>query len=153
MSELNPAKERFAQEVASGKTLAAAYRIAYPNSANHKNSTVWTNASQLMAEAEVLQRVAELQAKGAEMAALTLAKHLARLEELSRDAQAAEEYNAAIKAEELRGKASGLYTERIDHTTSGESMSPAASQEAVLAALARNPRPIKGGEQSRVSGA
>ena len=132
MSELNPAKERFAQEVASGKTQAAAYRIAYPNSAKHKDSTVWTNASQLMAETEVLQRVEELQAKGAELAVLTLAKHLARLEELSRDAQAAEEYNAAIKAEELRGKASGLYTERIDHTTNGESMTPKVIERVII---------------------
>ena len=134
---LTPKQEAFAQNVASGMTQADAYRNSY-NAENMKPETIWSNASQLMSDTKVLQRVEELQAKGAEIAALTLAKHLARLEELSRDAQAAEEYNAAIKAEELRGKASGLYTERIDHTTNGESLNRPATAEAALAAFAKS---------------
>ena len=124
MSKLNAAQEAFAQEVASGATQADAYRKAYPKCKRWKQETIHNKASALMRISEVSARVKELQAKGAELAVLTLANHLARLEELSRDAQAAEEYNAAIKAEELRGKASGLYTERIDHTTNGESLQP-----------------------------
>lgn len=133
---LTPKQEAFAQNVASGMTQADAYRNSY-NAENMKPSTVQENASRLMSDSKVSARVAELQAKGAELATLTLAKHLARLEELSRDAQAAEEYNAAIKAEELRGKASGLYTERVDHTSSDGSMAPKDSGAAVLEALRR----------------
>ena len=134
---LTPKQEAFAQNVASGMTQADAYRNSY-NAENMKPESVHESASRVMADIKVSSRVKELQAKGAELAALTLAKHLARLEELSRDAQAAEEYNAAIKAEELRGKASGLYTERIDHTTNGESLNRPATAEAALAAFAKS---------------
>lgn len=136
--KLTPAQEAYAQHVAGGATQADAYRKVYPKSTKWQQETIHNKASALMRNSEVSARVAELQAKGAELAALTLAKHLARLDELSRDAQASEDYSAAIKAEELRGKASGLYTERIDHTTNGESLNRPATAEAALAAFAKS---------------
>ena len=126
--KLTAKQEKFAQGVASGMTQADAYRAAFDTS-KMKPETVWNKASEQMRKSEVLARVEELQAKGAELAVLTLAKHLARLEELSRDAQAAEEYNAAIKAEELRGKASGLYTERIEQKTTIEDVNKKLTAE------------------------
>lgn len=130
MAKLNQQKERFAQLVASGMSQAAAYREAYPNSAKWKDSTVWSRSSELSKESEVLGRIAELQGEAAQMAVYTLMEHLGRLDDLSRGAESEGKYAEAIKAEELRGKAAGFYTERqqIDHTTNGESlnaMSPA----------------------------
>ncbi len=58
--ELTPQQEKFAMGVASGKTQADAYREAYPRSKDWKDSAVHTNASQLMADTKVSQRVAEL---------------------------------------------------------------------------------------------
>lgn len=58
--ELTPQQEKFAMGVASGNTQADAYRDAYPRSKKWKDSSVHCNASQLMAEAKVAQRVADL---------------------------------------------------------------------------------------------
>ncbi|MDR0276232.1 MAG: terminase small subunit [Burkholderiaceae bacterium] len=58
---LTPQQECFAQEVARGKPLAQAYRIAYPKSLKWKNETLWPAASQLMAHPKVHARVEALQ--------------------------------------------------------------------------------------------
>ncbi len=126
MGKLNQQKEKFAQLVASGMSQAAAYREAYPNSTKWKDSTVWSRSSELAKEREVLGRIAELQGEAAQMAVYTLAEHLSRLDKLSRGAESDGKYAEAVKAEELRGKAVGFYTERqqIDHTTGGEPLQP-----------------------------
>lgn len=67
---LTPQQERFAQELASGKTQADAYRAAYPKSLKWKNNSVHIKASQLMAIDKVAIRVKELQDKSAEIACL-----------------------------------------------------------------------------------
>ena len=54
---MTPMQERFAQEVASGKSQSAAYRIAYPGSLQWKEATVWNKASALMRDKEVSARV------------------------------------------------------------------------------------------------
>jgi len=56
---LTAKQESFAAAVASGKTQADAYRSAYA-AENMKENSVWTNASKLMADAKVAQRVEEL---------------------------------------------------------------------------------------------
>jgi len=61
---LTAKQEAFAQAIASGKTQADAYRDAY-NAENMKENSVWTNASKLMSDAKVAQRVEELR-KGLE---------------------------------------------------------------------------------------
>jgi len=48
MNDLTPKQEKFAQSVASGKSQADAYRMAY-NAENMKDETVWARASELMA--------------------------------------------------------------------------------------------------------
>lgn len=57
-------QEAFASAIANGKTQADAYRSAY-NAENMKENSVWTNASKLMSDAKVAQRVEELR-KGLE---------------------------------------------------------------------------------------
>lgn len=56
---LTAKQESFAQAIASGKTQADAYRLAY-NADNMKDATVWSKASVLMADGKVTARVAEL---------------------------------------------------------------------------------------------
>ena len=64
MPNLTPMQERFCQEVAGGKSQAAAYRVAYPRSLQWKNEeSVWVAASRLMANTNVSLRVAELRAE------------------------------------------------------------------------------------------
>lgn len=57
-------QEAFAQAIASGKTQADAYRLAY-NADNMKDASVWSKASVLMSDVKVTSRVEELR-KGLE---------------------------------------------------------------------------------------
>lgn len=122
---LTPKQEKFAQSVASGMSQADGYRAAY-NAENMKPETIQKRASELMCKGEISGRVRDLQEEGAKIAVYTLAEHLSRLDKLSRGAESEGKFAEAVKAEELRGKAAGLYTERqqIDHTTNGESIQP-----------------------------
>ena len=56
---LTAKQEAFAAAVASGKTQADAYRLSY-DAENMKENSVWTNASKLMSDAKVAQRVEDL---------------------------------------------------------------------------------------------
>lgn len=61
MNNLTPQQNIFSQQVASGKTYAESYRIAYPKSVKWKDESVWCESSKLMSIPMVLQRVKELQ--------------------------------------------------------------------------------------------
>ena len=58
---LTPVEERFANEVALGKTQAAAYRIANPRSTKWKDGSVYVKASLMMGKDKVKKRIAEIQ--------------------------------------------------------------------------------------------
>lgn len=77
------------------------------------------------------------------MAVYTLAEHLGRLDELSRGAEVDGKYAEAVKAEELRGKAAGLYTDRhqIDHTTNGESINSVSPAQAAIERFKKSNEP------------
>jgi hypothetical protein len=75
---LTPQQEKFAQGVASGKSLSDAYRFAYKAS-RMKPQTINDTASKLMANPEITHRVKSLQAIGAEIAGLDAAKIAAEI--------------------------------------------------------------------------
>jgi len=118
---LTPKREAFAQAVATGKTQADAYRSAF-NATKMKAETIAQAASRLMADSNVAARVAELRKPVVEAVQITLAAHLSRLAELSAKAEGEGKYSAAVAAEIARGKASGLYVEKLEH--SGEVKTP-----------------------------
>lgn len=117
--KLNSRQEQFALAIASGLSQAEAYRKAYPGSDKWKDKSVWVKASMLNARPEVKQRIAVLQAEGADRAVYTLADHLKRLDELSRAAEKAAEFTAAVKAEEARGRAAGFILSKVELTGKG----------------------------------
>lgn len=121
---LTPKREAFAQAVASGMSQADAYRSAF-STKQSKPETIQQNASRLMADSKVLARVEEIRAPIVQKAQITLESHLERLKQLSEKAEQDGQFSAAISAEVSRGKASGLYTEKIDHSSSDGSMTPA----------------------------
>lgn len=86
-----------------------AYRRAYPISVNWKESTLNSRASELMANSKVVGRLAELKAPAIKNAMITFESHLTELERLKTEAMAQGNVAAAIRAEELRAKAAGLY--------------------------------------------
>ena len=69
----NPRHERFAQELATGKSADAAYVLAGYR-ANR------SNAARLSANQDIQRRVAEIQALGAELAAITAETQIAEAE-------------------------------------------------------------------------
>jgi hypothetical protein len=62
-ANLNSQQELFCQQVASGKNQSEAYRNSYPKSQKWKEKAVWTQASILMSNSKVSNRVNELKEK------------------------------------------------------------------------------------------
>lgn len=79
---LTPQQEKFAQEVASGKSLADAYRAAYKAS-KMKPEAVHVNASKLADDTKVSLRIKELQGAAAEKAVLDSAQILEEIRRLA----------------------------------------------------------------------
>jgi isopenicillin N synthase-like dioxygenase len=98
---LTPKQERFAHEVASGKSQAEAYRTAFNVKPTTKPETSQANACRLMADSNVSTRVAELRAAVAERVAWTLADSLDVLSTIAKgldaDAKPSDKVNA-VKA-------------------------------------------------------
>ncbi len=67
-----------------------------------------------MDNSKVSTRINELKAPAIEKAELTVEKHLIELAELRDTAKAAGQITAAIRAEELRGKVAGFYTDPLE---------------------------------------
>jgi len=111
--KLTSKQEKFAQEIAVGKSGADAYRSAY-NAGGMKAETIHKKASLLLKKGELRGRIEELRQPAVIAVGLTLENHLNRLEELSRAAECDGNYGPAVSAEVSRGKAAGLYTDKID---------------------------------------
>lgn len=110
---LTAKEDKFCIEHVNGLNASDAYRSAY-NTAKMKIETINVKASLLLKKDKIRARIAELKAPVIEKAQLTLETHLERLDHLSRAAEAAEQYGAAITAETNRGRAAGLYTTKIE---------------------------------------
>ena len=111
---LTAKQEAFAQAVAKGSTLADAYREAY-DAERMKDSSIWTNASQLMSETKVALRVNAIQ-KAQEERTLHDHARLKRLvlERLHEEAVNAPSDSARIRALELLGKSIAMFTDRVE---------------------------------------
>lgn len=112
---LTPKQEAFCLAYLKEGNASEAYRQSY-NSEGMRPETINRNAKALLDNSKITARLDELRRPVVKAAQLTLQSHLARLEELSRKAEEAEQYSAAITAETNRGKAAGLYTEKHEHS-------------------------------------
>lgn len=111
---LTAKQEAFALAYMETGNASEAYRKTY-SSESMTSKTVNEKASRLLAMGKVRARLEELRKPVVEAAQITLAGHLVRLEALSIAAEQAGQYSAAISAEVSRGKASGLYVEKVEH--------------------------------------
>jgi phage terminase small subunit len=91
------------------------YRRAY-DAENMKPETINKRASELLLSGEIAGRLQELRKPAIEKAQITLEQHLNDLKRLRDAAESAEKYGPAIQAEVSRGKASGLYVDKVDST-------------------------------------
>jgi phage terminase small subunit len=91
-----------------------AYRIAYQNKMSDRAAR--TQAYKVMATPNIRLALSECEKLAAGEAALDLASHLRELALLRDKAVAVRQYSAAITAEVSRGKAAGLYVQRMEVT-------------------------------------
>lgn len=103
--------------IETGSVVEAYKRVYKPTSTNE--SAIKATAHKSYRSPVVVARIAELQAPAAKKAGITLESHLAELERLRNKADTAADYGAAIRAEVARGKAAGLYVEKIDLNLTG----------------------------------
>jgi phage terminase small subunit len=111
----NPRHERFAQELAAGKTADAAYVLA-----GYRENR--SNAARLSASQDIQKRVAEIQSVGAERAAVTVETLIAEAEEARSKAMADKGgAAAAVAAITVKAKLAGLWRDKVAVTDpSGE---------------------------------
>ncbi len=98
----------FADAVASGESYSDAYRAAY-STENYKNTSIWTEASKLMSNPLVLQRIEEARSIARERAAVTIESLTRELDEDRALARQEGQASAAIKAVEIKGKLHGQF--------------------------------------------
>lgn len=112
-SKLTPKQERFARLLATGeaKNQSEAYVLAYDVESKNKNS-IAVSASTIANDPKVALRIESLRNQSATR---TIEEHIGAVTGLRDIAVAENQLSAAVKAEELAGRASGLYIERSQH--------------------------------------
>jgi len=134
---LTPKQEAFCLAYIETGNASEAYRRSYDASAMSETS-INRKAKELLDNGKITARVAEIRAPAVEKAQITLERHLNDLKALRDKADASEKYGPAIQAEIARGKASGLYVEKVEH--GGPGGGPLASKVTVeYVRVAKNP--------------
>ena len=110
-------EERFAQLLAIADISQTAAYIDAGYSSTQLRKTLWEKASVLAHKDKVRARVEQIRATARDNAAMTLEKHLARLDKIGKEAlkgdttaagNIVKNYGAAVTAEIARGKHSGV---------------------------------------------
>ena len=110
---LTAKQEKFCQGVAKGLSYSDAYREAY-DAVNMKPETVNNSAFKLLKNGEITARVDELRGHIEEELKYSAKESFTKLSELQSQAEAGGNINAALKAEELKGKLAGIYVDKKD---------------------------------------
>lgn len=118
IGDLNDEQEAFVKGILEGKTGADAYRAAYGS--NIKPNSIYAAASRLLADPRVQLRISIARKAHLGTAVITHHMHIRRLEELRQIAVETGNIGAAVQAEQLIGKASGHYIERIEDVTKAD---------------------------------
>ena len=113
--KLTAKQEAFCLAYIETGNASEAYRMSY-DASKMKPATINRMAKAQMDNRKITARLEQLREPVRERAQITLESHLERLNHLSLMAEQAEQYSAAIKAEESRGKVAGLYVEKIEHS-------------------------------------
>lgn len=112
----NQRHEKFAQRIASGMSGAAAYRTTY----GARGATAEVNASKLLRNAKVRDRVADLKECSATAAILSLSEKREILAGVVRGGEADAKLSDRLRALELDAKLAGEFTEKFQHSGSIE---------------------------------
>ena len=120
---LTQKQEAFCLAYINSANASEAYRQAY-GCGKWKPESVNRKAFDMLQDVKIVARIAELRKVAADKAGYTLAEHMKRLKLLSERAEDENQLAAAIKAEELRGKVSGFYTDNVSLTNPDGSLRP-----------------------------
>ena len=128
--ELTPKQAHFARCVAQGMTQADAYREAYDPKQGTTAASIHTLASRLMGQVEIRSRVdALVKARERAVVASALSDRDKVLSRLRAWLEGTEEADSnRLRAAELLGKASGLFTTDISVTTKERDSSAVAAE-------------------------
>jgi phage terminase small subunit len=110
---LTQKQEDFCLAVVEGLNASEAYRRSYCAD-GMKPETVNRKAKALIDDGKIAARIAELREPAVKSAQVTLEQHLNDLRRLRDMAEDEGKYGPAIQAEIARGKASGLYVDKLD---------------------------------------
>jgi len=113
LPDLTDQQMRFVEGILAGKRASDAYRSAYDCS-HSLPGTIWARASELRNNSKVAEWIAAARKAGLGAATVTLSDHVTELERLKEIALETGNVGAAVQAEQLRGKAMGHYTDRLD---------------------------------------
>lgn len=122
--KLTAKQEKFCQCIVKGMNQSDAYREAYDCSKT-KDENIWCNASKLMSDTKVIQRIEELKQEVVECIKYTVDDSFKELNELLDMAKKTENVNAALKAVELKGKLANLYKEKEQNVNLSVNVMPA----------------------------
>ena len=120
MDKLTPKQEKFVQEyLSNGGNATQAYKVAY-DAGKMSDACINVNASKLLKNDKIALSLANYQQEVKETVLYTAEKSFNKLNELLELALCPEgesgriNLQAALKAEELKGRLVGLYTERVE---------------------------------------
>lgn len=117
--KLTPKQSKFVDNIVSGMNPSEAYKKAYnPPSSNKK--TIAENASHLMNHTKILPIIEQKKAKIEEELKYTAKDSFVNLSYAQDKALEQGNIQAYLKAEELKGKLLGLYTEKRDIEVKGQ---------------------------------
>lgn len=109
-------EEVFCQKMVEGLNATESYRLAFPKSAKWQTNTVCVRASILNSQHNVIERIQALRAQLRIYTGITLQEHTDNLARLRDHAVILEQMGPAVTAETNRGKVSGLYVEKVEHS-------------------------------------
>jgi len=119
LPRLDAKQMEFVAAVASGMSALDAYRRAYPECSKHPAQDVWRFAMLLRSNEGVARWIHQAQINDLARPLVTREAHIAELDEAKRFSYATQQAGAAVRAIELKGRASGFYVERsvVEHVS------------------------------------
>ena len=132
LPNLTDKQMRFVKGILDGMTASDAYRSAY-STENMSDEALWVEASRLRANPKVSLWLDAAKTMHLHSGKTTLEGHLAELDRLKRRAEDTGQMSAAIHAEISKGKATGLYVERVRNESEPDESAFDSALERLLA--------------------
>ncbi len=118
IKKLTPKQQKFVDNIVSGKNPSEAYRQAYNTSAN--NNTIAKEAQNILKNPNIAPIIEQKKAKIEQELIYTAKDSFLNLNFAQEKAIEQGNIQAYLKAEELKGKLLGLYTEKRDIDIKGQ---------------------------------